>query len=160
MSRSWPITLAAVTALLALMVWEVHSFTGPELAEAPRRSPVPSPVHDVPEQDANELARAWVSTAAERPLFRENRRPREAANDPAPETDEPLRLVGVIAGPFGNRAIFKSAKQAKLIVMMEGARMGNLMVRSIKPGQAVVELSGNIRMLRPSFADAPVPSQR
>jgi hypothetical protein len=152
MSRVLPVAFATAATLLASMFWQLHSFAEPRLAELPKHLAVPALVRDAPEIDANEVAQGWVATAVERPLFREDRRPLKAASDVVLEADEPLRLTGVIIGPFGKRAIFMSEKNAKPIVMVEGARVGNLMVRLIEPGRAVVELGGDVRTLKPTFA--------
>jgi hypothetical protein len=64
----------------------------------------------------------------------------------------PLRLTGVITGPFGNRAIFRSGESAKPIVAEEKAQLNGFMVRSIEPGKAIiVETDGTVRAMKPSF---------
>lgn len=158
MNRGLPVALAA--ALLTLMLWEVHDFVASELAEVPRRPPVPALIRDVPEFDASEVAQGWVGIALERPLFRENRRPLKASSTVALEADEPMRLTGVIIGPFGNRAIFMSGKNAKPIVMMEGSSMGGLTVRSIETGQATIQSGGNFHTMKPTFVEEEFPMPR
>ena len=157
MSRVLPIALTTATILLASIVWELHSFAKPGPVKSPGRDAVPALVLDAPESNAPELdaigiAQGWVATASERPLFRRDRRPLKAANDPVLGADEVLRLTGVILGPFGNRAIFVSGNNSKSIVMVEGVRVGDLMVRLIEPGRAVIESGGNVRTLKPTFA--------
>jgi hypothetical protein len=66
--------------------------------------------------------------------------------------DEPLRLTGVITGPFGNRANFRSGESAKPFVAEEKAQLNGFTVRSIEPGKAViVDTDGAFRTLKPSF---------
>ena len=165
MSHVLPIALATATILLASICWELHSFAEPRPAKVPGRGAVPTlalniPEINVPEIDVIEIAQGWVATAVERPLFRRDRRPLKATSDAALEADEFLRLTGVIIGPFGNRAIFVLGSNSKSIVMVEGVRVGDLMVRSIEPGQAVIESGGNVRTLKPTFAKEDLSLQR
>jgi hypothetical protein len=101
-----------------------------------------------------EPAVAWVATALERPLFRENRRPAKSIDVGSP-TGGPARLTGIMTGPFGKRAIFASPNEAKPIVVGEGGRVADFVVRSIGPGQALIEADGSMRTLRPAFAGSP-----
>ena len=160
MSHVLPIALATATILLASICWELHSFAEPKAVGSPARQAVPALVLDAPEIDAIETAQGWVATAVERPLFRRDRRPLKAAADAVLEADESLRLTGVIIGPFGNRAIFVLGSNSKSIVMVEGVRVGDLMVRLIEPGQAVIESGGNVRTLKPTFAKEGLSLQR
>ena len=124
MSRLLPATLAVAALLAGAIVWELQDVAGPD----------------------------WVATALERPLFRQDRRPPKGADEVARGGNEPLRLTGVITGPFGNRAIFRSGDSAKPIVAEEKAQLNGFMVRSIEPGKAViVETDGTVRTLKPSF---------
>ena len=85
-------------------------------------------------------------------MFRTDRRPPKGADEVARGGNEPLRLTGVITGPFGNRAIFRSGESAKPIVAEEKAQLNGFTVRSIEPGKAViVETDGTVRTLKPSF---------
>ncbi len=160
MSGRLPVALATSAVLLATLAWQVHGFARPSLGAMAGRSTVPARASDPPGLDVNDVAQGWVGTALERPLFRGDRRPARAPDDLGPKADEPMRLTGVITGPFGNRAIFMSAKGAKPIVVGEGARVGNFVVRSIEPGRALVELGGDVRILKPTFAEAALPVRR
>ena len=72
----------------------------------------PSPVaRAAPEAEPGDVLQGWVATALERPLFRTDRRPPKGADEVARGGDEPLRLTGVITGPFGNRAIFRVGRE-------------------------------------------------
>ena len=93
---------------------------------------------------------AWVTTALERPLFRENRRPAKLSVG-AVQTAGTVRLAGVMTGSFGRRAIFISTANNKPVVVGEGARVGDFTVRTIGPGMAIIETDGGVRTLRPSF---------
>ena len=157
MSPSLPIALIASALLLAMITWEARGFTRPDASEAAMRPPAPVLVLDAPEPDIAGIAQGWVGTALERPLFRENRRPAKASNDPAMKVDEQIRLTGVITGPFGNRAIFSSANSVRPIVAEGGAHVGDFVVVSIEPGRVVVESGGDIRTLRPAFTQEEFP---
>jgi hypothetical protein len=156
MSLSLPIALLASALLLATISWEAGGFTGPVPGEAAVRPPVPALVLDAPEPDTAGVAEGWVGTALERPLFRENRRPAKASSDPA-KIDEPMRLTGVMTGPFGNRAIFSSANSVKSVVAEGGAHVGDFVIVSIEPGRVVVESGGDLRTLRPVFTQEEFP---
>ena len=101
-----------------------------------------------------------MTTALERPLFRENRRPPQVSGDPASRADEPTRLTGVMTGPFGNRALFLTAGNPKPIVAQEGSRVGDFVVLSIEPGQAVVQSGETTRILQPVFSEGGRKSRR
>jgi hypothetical protein len=60
-----------------------------------------------------------------------------------------------MTGPFGKRAIFASPSEGKPVVVGEGGRVTDFVVRSIDPGLAIIEADGGIRTLRPAFAAAP-----
>jgi hypothetical protein len=64
-----------------------------------------------------------------------------------------LRLTGVITGPSGNRAIFMSGKNPQPIVAKEGTHVNDFVVRSIRPDEVVVDTDGNLRTLKPAFAE-------
>ncbi len=144
------VVLVAVAVVLAGMVaWEATSFGLIAPAPIPPRQAAVDPAGPT---DARPPRTAdWMATALERPLFRENRRPAIAVSDAVPP-ERAVRLAGVITGPFGKRAIFMSTGEGKPIVVSEGARVGDFVVRSIGDGQAVVEAEGGVRTLRLSFA--------
>ena len=170
MSPVLPIALAAAAILLASIGWELHGFAEPGTVQSPGRQAAPAlvlgapeigaPGTGAPEIDAIKAAQGWVATAVERPLFRRDRRPLRTATDAVLEADESLRLTGVIIGPFGNRAIFVSGKDAKSIVMVQGVRVGDLLVRLIEPGRAVIESGGKVRTLKPTFSKEGLELQR
>ena len=152
MSRLLPATLAVAALLLGAIVWELQDVAGPDPGTPSRRSAAVSVARAAPEAEPGDVLQGWVATALERPLFRTDRRPPKGADDVARGGDEPLRLTGVITGPFGNRAIFRSGENAKPIVAEEKAQLNGFTVRSIEPGKAViVETDGNVRTLKPSF---------
>lgn len=155
-----PITMATAAVLLAAIVGQLHAFVGPTLEGAPARLVLPGTVLDVSGVEVDDVARAWVGATLERPLFRADRRPPKAPADPVAEADEPIRLTGLITGPFGNRAIFVSGQDPKPHVAVEGARVGSFLVLSIGPDRAVVESGGNVRTLRPAFVETKSPLRR
>ena len=54
----------------------------------------------------------------------------------ATQGDAPLRLTGIITGPFGNNAIFMAAGDAKPLVVSEGMQVGDFVIRSIDPARS------------------------
>ncbi|MGI4952675.1 MAG: hypothetical protein ACRYGM_12815 [Janthinobacterium lividum] len=62
-----------------------------------------------------------------------------------------MRLTGVIAGPFGRRAILVVAGSTKPVVVQAGDRVGGAVVREIGKGQVLVEADGAIRTLAMPF---------
>ena len=154
MSRLVPVALAVV--LLGTIVWELQDAAGPDPGMPAGRSSAAPVARAASGADTSDVLQGWVTTALERPLFREDRRPPKGA-DVTLKGDEPLRLSGVLTGPFGNSAIFMSAGDAKPLVVKAGARVGDFVVRSIEPGGVVVEAAGRVRTLQPSFAQRPTP---
>ena len=160
MSRLLPATLAVAALLLGAILWELQDAAGPDRGTPSRRSAAVPVARAAPEAEPGDVLQGWVATALERPLFRTDRRPDKTSNNVAVKGDEPLRLSGVLTGPFGNSAIFMSAADAKPVVMKEGMRVGDFVVRSIEPGGVVVEAGGRVRTLKPSFAQGAVPPPR
>jgi hypothetical protein len=157
MSRLLPATLAVAAILTAAIVWELQDVGSPDPGLPTGRSSAVPVARAVSGSDESDVLQGWVATALERPLFRTDRRPPKGADEVARGGNEPLRLTGVITGPFGNRAIFRSGDNAKPIVAEEKAQLNGFVVRSIEPGKAViVETDGNVRTLKPSFAHGPV----
>ena len=157
MNRFW--LAAAMVALPALIGWELQDAGAPEpepAAHSTRPAPRPS-VKDEGEGDA--AGEAWAATAVERPLFREDRRPPKAAAEPARGERRP-RLTGVIVGPSGRTAIFRVGDDPKPVIVREGGRVGDLTVRSIEPGRAVVEARGALTNVVPSFTEDPARPRR
>ena len=156
MSRIFTGALVTAAALSGTIYWETRDNAAPDLVAAPR-APVTSVAHAAPGPDANEVMQGWTSTALARPLFREDRRPPAVSADAGPKGDGPTRLTGVITGPEGNRAIFMAGTNAKPIVAKEGAHVSDFVVRSIKPGQVVVEADGMVRTIKLTFSDVAKP---
>lgn len=155
MSRLLPVTLVVAAILLATIVWEVRDSATSDFGSPPGRSSVPQAGRTLSAPETDDVMQGWVATALERPLFREDRRPVSTPGDPARRANGPLRLTGIITGPFGSRAIFQSADGAKPIVAEEKANLNGFVVRSIEPGKAViVEPGGNVRTLKPSFVES------
>ena len=111
MSRLLPATLAVAALLLGAIVWELQDVAGPDPGTPSGRSAAVPVARAAPEAEPGDVLQGWVATALERPLFRTDRRPPKGADDVARGGDEPLRLTGVITGPFGNRAIFRRARR-------------------------------------------------
>jgi hypothetical protein len=157
MIRILLVTLIAAT-LTAIVMWEIQDPAPPELGETLRSPAALAVVLAVPANDRLVDAQGWLVTAQERPLFRVDRRPATAASDAVLKADGPARLTGVLTGPFYNRAIFMAAAGAKPVVVQEGERVADFVVRSIRPGRVtVVEANGVERTLQPSFAEEQSP---
>ena len=155
MSRLLPAVLAVAAVLMATIVWELQDGAGPDPGTPSARSSAVPVTRAASEAEPSDVLQGWVATALERPLFRTDRRPPKGADEVARGGNEPLRLTGVITRPFGNSAIFMSAGDTKPLVVKEGARVGDFVVRSIEPGGVVVEAAGRVRTLQPSFAQGP-----
>jgi hypothetical protein len=153
MSRVMVGVLVAAVALTGTIFWEAQDPATPDLGAAPGRTALTKAVRAAPGPDTNNIMQGWVSTALARPLFREDRRPAKTADGVVLKGDAPTRLTGVITGPFGNRAIFMAAENAKPLVAKEGTRVSDFVVRSIEPGRVVVESDGMVRTLRLSFSE-------
>ena len=134
--------------LSAVIAWEFSAGTGGPPAMA---IPLPQNMTTAePLRSPADLQR-MTATLLGRPLFSPSRRP------PAPgvtgaETppDVPLpRLSGVLVASDGRKAIF--AGEPRAVVVQEGGRIGRFTVRSIGPGEVVLQGPGEIRSLRPSF---------
>jgi hypothetical protein len=142
-------------AMAGTIYWEILAPAGPDpSAIAPSRSPLMSNVRTAPGPDVDSVMQGWVTTSLERPLFREDRRPTKTAEDVAAKGDGPTRLAGVITGPFGNRAIFMSGENVKPVVAKVGAHVGDFVVRTIEPGQVIVESDGTARTMKLTFSAA------
>jgi hypothetical protein len=154
MSRLLAGALAVAAISVAAIVWEVQDSAGPELVAPAGRASVANVARTASGSEPDDVPQGWVNTALERPLFREDRRAVRASGEVARSNNEPLRLTGVITGPFGNRAIFLAAGSTKPIVAEQNAQLNGFVVRSIEPGKAVVvEPDGTERTLTPSFAN-------
>ncbi len=155
MSRVLLGALAAAVSLAGTMCWEVLGFVEPGAAPVAGRLPAPASV-EVPLPDKGGAAQDWVATALGRPVFSTDRRPARGPEEVAPKPAEPMRLAGVVTGPFGGWATFIVAGNSKPVVMKAGAHVGDVLIRSIRQGQVVVVgPDGAIRTLTPTFAAAP-----
>src|ERR1700722_559262 len=84
MSRILAGALVVASAMAGTIYWEMQGPAGPDLAAAtPGRSPLMSAARAAPGPDTNSVMQGWVSTALERPVFREDRRPTKTSEDVA-----------------------------------------------------------------------------
>ena len=151
MSRVLISALAVATALAGIVCWEVLGFAEPDVDAAAGRLPVAASV-EVPAPEADGAAEDWAATALGRPVFSAGRRPARVPDGVTPKPAGPMRLTGVVTGPFGGWATFTVAGGAKPVVVVAGAHVGGVTVRAIGQGQVVVvEPDGAIRTLTPSF---------
>ena len=111
MSRLLPVALAVAALLLGTIVWELQDAAGPDPGLPSGRSSAAPVARAAPGAETGDVLQGWVATALERPLFRQDRRPPKGADEVARGGNEPLRLTGVITGPFGNRAIFRLGRE-------------------------------------------------
>jgi hypothetical protein len=155
MSRLFTAALMVAGLLGGVLAWEVQDFSRPEPEQVLRPRAAPPVARNAGASEPGDIVQEWVATALERPLFREDRRPPKGAAAVAARGNEPLRLTGIVTGPFGKRAIFLSSDSPKPIIAQENAELGGFTVRSIEPGKAViVEPDGTVRTMRPAFAAA------
>jgi hypothetical protein len=158
------IMIGAVIAALVLIgtiYLELHSSAEPDIATVTSgRSPLAGTVRAAPSLASMNVVQGWATTVLGRPLFRSDRRPPQTAGEAVTKADDVLRLTGVITGPFGNRAIFMSGKNPQPIVAKEGTRLSDFVVRSIRPDEVVVDTDGNLRTLKPAFAEGAKPPHR
>ena len=89
----------------------------------------------------------WVTTILARPLFDPSRRVPGGTVSAAGG----LRLSGVVVGPSGAHAIFEPAAGGKPLVLPVGGRLGDAVVRAIRPDAVLVGGRDGPRVLRPSF---------
>jgi hypothetical protein len=105
--------------------------------------PVPASRSTLMDQDQQYLA-----TILARPLFSPTRRPPNVASRP----DHGLgRLSGVIVSPAGNSAIFVGPGGGKPLVLREGARIGQYVLRSIEIGTVRANGPSGELVLHPVF---------
>lgn len=102
---------------------------------------------------------AWIATALARPVFTASRRPPSQAAAPVVVAGPPglPRLTGVMAGPFGRRAIFAGPEGGKPLVVSVGDAVGEFKVLGIENGEVALRGPDGTRRLRPSFAAAGAP---
>jgi hypothetical protein len=153
MKRVLPAAIAVAAGLAGVVYSELQGFTEPGAGAAPGRPPASAAVA-FPAPGREEAAQGWGATALGRPLFSADRRPAQAAEVTAAKTAQDMRLTGVIAGPFGRRAILVVAGNAKPVVVEAGDRVGGTVVREIGNVQVVVEADGDVRTLAMPFMTA------
>ncbi|MCB8883162.1 hypothetical protein ACELLULO517_23135 [Acidisoma cellulosilytica] len=100
--------------------------------------------------DGTESWPRWIEISLARPLFEPDRRPPAAAAGVV-SNDMP-RLTGIIITPTARSAIFVAAAGGRAIVVMQGARINDFVVRSIDEDKVTLVTSTGIRIVRPSFA--------
>jgi hypothetical protein len=152
--------LGAIAAGLAGII-------GLELYEAALDEvPTPlAPIGQQPEQPrvfapstrSSDQAARYVTAILARPLFSATRRPDETAANKAAKATDLGRLTGVLVSPAGKSAIFVGPTGGKPIVVGEGGRIGEYVVRSIEAGEVTITGSEGQRVLHPAFDPNPPP---
>lgn len=158
MMRAGTLGLSALALLLAAGI-AVQWQAAPTETVVPRAAvPAARPGGGGPGTPDENLRAAWLTAALERPLFTASRHP--PARAPAVPQAGPAalpRLAGVLAGPFGRRAIFAAPEGGKPLVVGEGDSIGGYRVRAIADGAVTLESADRVLRLRPSFATATGP---
>jgi hypothetical protein len=147
-----PRLLAGLAMMLAAAVLVEFLLLGDEASQgAPGRLDLALPAPSAVGPDAAGHA-AWVEIAAARPLLRPDRRaPAQESAAIATAT----RLMGIMTGPFGNRAIFALTGGGRPAVVEEGTLVGNYLVEQIGADSVVVLGPQGRETLRPRFAAGP-----
>ena len=156
MKRVLPVALAVTAGLAGVVHLELQGVAEPGAGAAPGRPPALAAMA-APAPRGEESAQDWGTTALGRPLFSADRHPAHAAEATAAKAAQDMRLTGVIAGPFGRRAILVVAGNAKPVVVEAGDHVGSAVIREIGKGQVVVEADGAVRTLAMPFMTAPPP---
>lgn len=160
--RSLILALAATAAIAIAALLLQPPGPAPDLAAPPRTGHAPAAA-----AAWVQAVRAWEATSLGRPLFSRHRRPPPAtgpqiaaATTPPPKP----RLTGVLAGPFGNRAVFVIGGSGKSVSVQEGEQVGIYRIRRITPGEVLVDGPDGEQVLRPTFGGTtdrqPAPEQR
>jgi hypothetical protein len=153
--------------ILGAMAATLAGIIGLELREAALYEvPTPiAPIRQQPEQlqasapssmSSDQPAR-YVTAILARPLFSPTRRPDETAANKAAEATDLGRLTGVLVSPAGKSAIFVGPTGGKPIIVGEGGRIGEYVVRSIDAGAVMVIGPAGERVLHPAFDPNPPP---
>lgn len=104
MKRVLPIALAVAAGLAGVVYLELEGAAEPDAGAVPGRPLAPAAAA-APAPHREDAAQDWAATALGRPLFSADRRPVHAVDATAAKAAQDMRLTGVIAGPFGRRAI-------------------------------------------------------
>ncbi len=102
------------------------------------------------------LLNATAARVLARPLFTETRRPAAPTTEPKEAAAVLPRLAGVIVGRSERMAIFAPVSGGRSLVVAEGGRIGDFVLRLIAPGEVTVTGADGTRLLRPSFDANPV----
>ena len=149
--------------ILGAMAAGLAGIIGLELYEA-ALDEVPTPIAPIgqqPEQPlvfapmSSDQAARYVTAILARPLFSPTRRPDETAANEAAKATDLGRLTGVLVSPAGKSAIFVGPTGGKPIVVGEGGRIGEYVVRSIEAGAVTITGSEGQRVLHPAFDPNP-----
>lgn len=149
-----PVLLAA--ALAAVLALELFGVSGDD----PDMSPPATDARLPPSPGAAPTAAVGrpsdpVTPILQRPLFSPDRRPPPGAGTVAASTQPLPRVAGVLVSSGGRRAIFAPAGGGKPVVVAEGERIGDAVVRRIEAGRVTVLTPDGERVLVPSFDPAP-----
>jgi hypothetical protein len=147
------VVAAALAGVIRLELREGLFDEAPVPAAPVKQEPSPPPASASHERSKDQDD-GHVATILARPLFSPTRRP--PAPPPAPEhVPELARLSGVILSPAGKRAIFAGRGGGKPVVVEEGARIGEYVVRSIDVDAVTMTGPGGERTLNPVFDPNP-----
>src|SRR6516225_7650944 len=108
----------------------------------------PSAMHRQPSTQLDEL----LAVALARPLFSSTRRPPQAANDSATDSDlADTRLTGIVTEPEHHLAIFTVNGAAKPLRLTEGEALSGWRIESITPNEVSLSGPGGTKTLQPKL---------
>jgi hypothetical protein len=152
MSPSW--TLAVATALLLTAVLGLEMLPGE--AEHVPDTPTPSARHEGVTQGAKPAeappVAAWADIALARPLFAEDRRPRQVAQGGPIAVP---RLAGIIRADRDAIAIFQPAA-GKPLVASRGGNVADWTLTDITEGAVTLQRNGATTIVTLSYANLAV----
>ncbi|WP_284948111.1 hypothetical protein [Acidisoma cladoniae] len=99
----------------------------------------------------------WVGTSLARPLFEPDRRPPAVAVGAV--SHQMPRLAGIIVTPTARSAIFVDGASGRPIIVMQGSRLSDFVVRSIDAETVTIVTADGVRVLHPRFATTKLTTQ-
>lgn len=155
-NRILPLLGSALMLIAAGLVWA--SWDGVFVAEEEQSTASQTPmaaddlVPAVAPVGATTLPlQTWADVALARPLFDPRRRPSAAEATTIATSSPPPRLTAVLVSPQERLAIFAGVAGGQPLVVREGGAVGDHVVQSIRPGEAILLGPQGPHLLRPEF---------
>lgn len=152
------LSVGGPAALLAVAWWMPYQASDPADARLASRTPATGPAGASPPSGDqargagagdNRDAQVLVDRILARPLFNADRRP--ATGSSIPGSTAMPRLTAVLVSRQRKAAIFAGGADGKPVVLLEGGRIGEYVVRSIDAGQVTVSgPGGGTQLVRPT----------